>query len=88
MKEKLKYWCRFWGVKIPKTHRIPKKEMVTNEYKRRYKYCGYCRETDTIIYEGRLSEEDIFHEVLHKRFPEAPESVVHGLTIAFRGWLY
>ena len=88
MKEKLKYWCQFWGVSVPRTYRIPKREMVVNDYKRGYKFCGYCQSDDTIYYEGRLSEEAIFHEILHKRFPEAPESVVHGLTIAFRGWLW
>jgi len=88
VRKELKFWCKFWGVSVPKTYRIPKKKMVTNEYNRDYKFCGYCASDDTIYYEGKLSEEAIFHEILHKRFGEAPESVVHGLTIAFRGWLY
>jgi len=79
-RDRVMYWAQIIGVGPTSTYRIPRKEMVTNSYNRNYRFCGLCRETKTIIYQGKLKEEDIIHELLHFKFPKISHSNVRTIT--------
>lgn len=70
VKERLKYWSDLIGVTVPNTYRIPKREMVVNGLNVPAKFKGYCPDDDTIYYQGVLTDHDIIHELLHKKFPK------------------
>ena len=79
LNERLEYWAKVINVTIPKTYRV-RKNQVTNENMRHYRFNGYCEATDTLYYQGKLEETIIVHELLHKKFPHLKEIDIRKLT--------
>ena len=81
MRKRLAFWANLIGVKAPKTYRIPLKEMVDwSDNRRPYSFNGYSPESDTIFYQGILTDDVIIHELLHKKFPKIQHKDIRTLT--------
>jgi hypothetical protein len=80
LKERLSFWANIIGVDVPDTYRIPRKDMVDlGENRRSYRFCGLSNDGRTIIYQGKLSDEDMVHELLHKKFPRLKEKTIRQI---------
>lgn len=76
----LRTWEERLEVGPTNVFRVRNSQVDCTEYRRRYRFIGYCRANNTFYYDKKIDEGTIVHELLHKKHPEWSETEVRKET--------